>query len=108
MGYSERSKGYKFYDPTSKSFIKIGNAKFIEKSGSNKEREVIFEEESVNIPTTIATNSMDSVQVTIPNVIQVAIPNTVINDNIPMLSPTQLEESPTQVEISHPVIMEVP
>ena len=29
VGYPERSKGYKFYDPSSVSFFETGNAKFI-------------------------------------------------------------------------------
>ena len=30
IGYSERSKGYIFYDPTTKSIFKTGNARFFE------------------------------------------------------------------------------
>ncbi|RVW88213.1 Retrovirus-related Pol polyprotein from transposon TNT 1-94 [Vitis vinifera] len=30
VGYSERSRGFKFYDPSSRSFFEVGNAKFIE------------------------------------------------------------------------------
>ncbi|RVW67425.1 Retrovirus-related Pol polyprotein from transposon TNT 1-94 [Vitis vinifera] len=30
VGYSERSRGFKFYDPSSRSFFETGNAKFIE------------------------------------------------------------------------------
>ena len=52
VGYPERSKGYKFYDPSSRSFFETGNAKFIEDSGSTQVKEVIFEEEYVNAPTT--------------------------------------------------------
>ena len=52
VGYPERSKGYKFYDPSSRSFFETGNAKFIEDSGSTQVKEVIFEEEYVNDPTT--------------------------------------------------------
>ena len=42
VGYPERSKGYKFYDPSSRSFFETGNAKFIEDSGSTQVKEVIF------------------------------------------------------------------
>ena len=55
VGYSERSRGFKFYDPSSKSFFETGNAKFIEDvklSGREQLRNVVFEEESVSIPTT--------------------------------------------------------
>ncbi|RVW47053.1 Retrovirus-related Pol polyprotein from transposon TNT 1-94 [Vitis vinifera] len=30
VGYSERSRGFKFYDPSTRSFFEMGNAKFIE------------------------------------------------------------------------------
>jgi len=55
IGYSERSRGYKFYDPTIKSIFKMRNAIFfkdVEFGGRNKVRDIIFEEESVSIPTT--------------------------------------------------------
>ncbi|WJZ95165.1 hypothetical protein VitviT2T_013955 [Vitis vinifera] len=55
VGYSERSRGFKFYDPSSRSFFEMGNAKFIEDvelSGREPLRKVVFEEESINIPTT--------------------------------------------------------
>ncbi|RVW26309.1 Retrovirus-related Pol polyprotein from transposon TNT 1-94 [Vitis vinifera] len=53
VGYSERSKGFKFYDPSTRSFFETGNAKFIEDvelSGREPLRKVVFEEEFVNIP----------------------------------------------------------
>ncbi|KAF7822057.1 Retrovirus-related Pol polyprotein from transposon TNT 1-94 [Senna tora] len=56
VGYSERSKGYKFYDPSNRSFFETRNAKFIEDvgpSGSGNPREVTFEEEYVTIPSTV-------------------------------------------------------
>ncbi|RVW88542.1 Retrovirus-related Pol polyprotein from transposon TNT 1-94 [Vitis vinifera] len=55
VGYSKRSRGFKFYDPSSRSFFEIGNAKFIEDvelSGREPLRKVVFEEESVSILTT--------------------------------------------------------
>ncbi|RVW22573.1 Retrovirus-related Pol polyprotein from transposon TNT 1-94 [Vitis vinifera] len=55
VGYSERSRGFKFYDPSSRSFFETGNAKFIEDvglSGREPLRKVVFEEKSVSIPTT--------------------------------------------------------
>ena len=30
IGYSERSRGYKFYNPTTKSIFESGNARFFE------------------------------------------------------------------------------
>ncbi|RVW20742.1 Retrovirus-related Pol polyprotein from transposon TNT 1-94 [Vitis vinifera] len=53
VGYSERSRGFKFYDSLTRSFFETGNAKFIEDvelSGREPSRKVVFEEESVNIP----------------------------------------------------------
>ncbi|RVW25195.1 Retrovirus-related Pol polyprotein from transposon TNT 1-94 [Vitis vinifera] len=53
VGYSERSRGFKFYDPSTRSLFETGNAKFIEDvelSGREPLRKVVFEEESVNIP----------------------------------------------------------
>ena len=54
VGHSERSKGFKFYDPSSKSFFETKNVKFIEDveySGSVKLRDLVFEEEHVTVPT---------------------------------------------------------
>ncbi|RDX98065.1 hypothetical protein CR513_19065, partial [Mucuna pruriens] len=51
VGSIERSRGYKFYDPTSRSFFEMGNARILEEVEFEKEeniRNVIFEEESVN------------------------------------------------------------
>ena len=51
--YSERSRGFKFYDPLTRFFFETGIAKFIEDvelSGREPLRNVVFEEESVNIP----------------------------------------------------------
>ena len=46
--YSERSRGYKFYDPTVKTVFKKGTATFFEDvkfDGRNKVRDIVFEEE---------------------------------------------------------------
>ncbi|RVW23725.1 Retrovirus-related Pol polyprotein from transposon TNT 1-94 [Vitis vinifera] len=48
VGYFERSRGFKFYDPSTRSFFEMGNAKFIEDiklSGREPLRKVVFEEE---------------------------------------------------------------
>ena len=55
VGYFERSRGFKFYDPSTKSFFETDNAKFIEDvelSGREPLRKVDFEEEYVSIPMT--------------------------------------------------------
>ena len=52
IGYSERSRGFKFYDPSTRSFFETSNAKFIEDvelSGREPLSKVVFEEESVSI-----------------------------------------------------------
>ena len=55
IGYSKRFRGYKFYDPTIKTIFKTEIAIFfedVEFGGRNKVRNIVFEEESVSIPTT--------------------------------------------------------
>ncbi|RDX99642.1 hypothetical protein CR513_17283, partial [Mucuna pruriens] len=51
VGYAECSRGYKFYDPTSRFFFETGNVRILEDVEFGKEennRNVVFEEESVN------------------------------------------------------------
>ena len=51
--YSERLRGFKFYDPSTRSFFETSNAKFIEDvelSGREPLRNVVFEEEFVGVP----------------------------------------------------------
>ena len=88
VGYLERSRGFKFYDPLSKSLFETGNAKFIEDveyGGSIGLRSFVSEEEYVIIPTVAIEND----QVTIPNIIQDANPK---NLDTPELPPTHNEE----------------
>ena len=92
VGYSERSRGFKFYDPSNSSFFETGNTKFIEDveySGSDQLRKIVFEEEYVNIPTIVTEND----QVTILGIIQNAILVNQVNINIPELPPVQNEGS---------------
>ncbi|CAL1397367.1 unnamed protein product [Linum trigynum] len=59
VGYPQYSRGYKFYNPTSRSFFETGNARFLEDIefwGEGNIRNVVFEEEQV----------IDSDQVIIP------------------------------------------
>ncbi|KAJ4729164.1 Retrovirus-related Pol polyprotein from transposon TNT 1-94 [Melia azedarach] len=54
IGYSERSRGYKFYDSRTKSIFELGNARFfedVELAGGDNVRDFVFEEEYVDIPT---------------------------------------------------------
>ena len=76
VGYAEHSRGYKFYDPTLRSFFETGNARFLEEVEFGKEenkRNVVFEKEPV----------IDSSQVLIPFVVQEATP--VIESNVPVI-----------------------
>ena len=53
IGYSERSRGFKFYSSSSNTIFETGNAKFIEdveNSGSSQSRNITFEEERVDLP----------------------------------------------------------
>ena len=61
IGYSERSRGYKFYDPTTKSIFESGNARFfedVEFAGGDTVRDFVLEEEFVEIP--MGVNDIDS------------------------------------------------
>ena len=54
VGYSERSRDFKFYDPTTMSFYETGNARFlkeVEFRGEDKSKNIVFEEEFVSLPT---------------------------------------------------------
>ena len=45
IGYFERSRGYKFYDPTTKSIFETGNARFfedVEFDRGDKDRDFFF------------------------------------------------------------------
>ncbi|RVW62736.1 Retrovirus-related Pol polyprotein from transposon TNT 1-94 [Vitis vinifera] len=53
VGYSKRSRGFKLYDPSTRSFFETGNTKFIEDvelSERESLRNVVFEEEFVSSP----------------------------------------------------------
>ncbi|RVX07277.1 hypothetical protein CK203_022656 [Vitis vinifera] len=94
VGYSERSRGFKFYDPSTRPFFETGNAKFIEDvklSGREPLRKVVFEEESVSIPV-IAT---EHGHIIFDDTIQNVQPITEIVDT-PEIPPTQVVE-PVQV-----------
>ncbi|KAA0055452.1 Retrovirus-related Pol polyprotein from transposon TNT 1-94 [Cucumis melo var. makuwa] len=65
VGYYEHSRGFKFYDPTSKSFFETKNAKFLEDvefEGEDNIKKVVFEEELVSLPNVV----IDDVQIPIP------------------------------------------
>jgi len=89
IGYSERSRSYKFYDPTIKSIFETGYVTFfedVEFGGRNKVRDIVFEEESVIILTT----AFDNVHASIP----------VIDQEADMQSQQDnVEQLPTQAEV---------
>ncbi|KAL6348418.1 hypothetical protein AAG906_005726 [Vitis piasezkii] len=94
VGYSERSRGFKFSDPSTRSFFETGNAKFIEDvelNGREPLRKVVFEEEFVSIPIITTGHGHIMFDDTIQNV----QPITEIV-NTPEIPPTQVVE-PVQV-----------
>ena len=53
VGYSERSRGFKFYDPKAKSFFETINARFLKDVDfveGDTIRNIVFEEENIIIP----------------------------------------------------------
>ena len=64
IAYSERSKGYKFYDPTTKLIFKTGNVRFfedVEFAGGDKDKDFVFKEEYIDIPTGVISIGQDSI-----------------------------------------------
>ncbi|RVW16631.1 Retrovirus-related Pol polyprotein from transposon TNT 1-94 [Vitis vinifera] len=98
VGYSERSGGFKFYDPSTISFFEMGNAKFIEDvelSEREPLRKVVFEEESVSIPTTGHSHIM--FDDTIQNVQSITeIQDTLEIPPTQVMEPIQVHEEVTQ------------
>ncbi|RVW94715.1 Retrovirus-related Pol polyprotein from transposon TNT 1-94 [Vitis vinifera] len=63
IGYAERSRGFKFYDPAIRSIFETGTATFfedVEFGGRNQVRNIVFEEEEGS------TIAFDNVQVSLP------------------------------------------
>ena len=72
--YSKRSRGYKFYYPTTKSIFETGNARFFENvefDGGDEDRDFAFEKEYVDIPTVV----IDIDQAPIHDIVQEVDPN---------------------------------
>ena len=66
IGYSERFRGYKFYDPTIKTVFEIGTATLfedVEFGMRSKVRDIVYEEEESFLTPSI---TLDYVQVPIP------------------------------------------
>ncbi|RDX71714.1 hypothetical protein CR513_48894, partial [Mucuna pruriens] len=106
VGYAKRSRGYKFYDPTSRSFFEVGNARILEEVEFGKEeniRNVVFEEESVDdvgqilVPITIQETTLvigDNVQTTFPNI----VPEQDYDEALPQ-TPIEQPQQPQQVSL---------
>ena len=100
IGYFERSRGYKFYDPTTKSIFETGNARFfedVEFDGGDKDRDFIFEEEYVDIPTAVINIDqaliLDIVQEADPNQNNIQETPALEEQTLPPLEPTPLRRS---------------
>ena len=100
VGYSERSRGFKFYDPSTRSFFETGNAKFIEDvelSGREPLRKVVFEEEFVNIPIITTGHGHIMFNDTIQNVQSITgIQDTPKIPPIQVMEPIQVHQEVTQ------------
>ncbi|KAJ9535448.1 hypothetical protein OSB04_un001427, partial [Centaurea solstitialis] len=100
VGYPERSRGFKFYNPTTKSFFEFGNARFLEDvefGGEDKIRNVVFEEEEDQVhSSSIPTSAIDNDQVLIPIVVQDATPVQNTNEGVPLVQDNN--EVPPTVE----------
>lgn len=104
IGYSERSRGFKFYCPSINTIIETDNVKFIEdveSSGSAQQpRNFEFEEEHIEFPMI----HVDTDDVVTPVLVQDADAN---HQTILELSPTNTEEpQQTQLEVPRRSIRE--
>ena len=104
VGYAERSRGFKFYNPTIRSFFETGNARFfedVEFGGEDNVRSVVFEEELENnqdhvlIPDVVfyPNIALDNTQAILPNIVQDVI---MVQDNNEVL--------PAQDNIDHVIL----
>ena len=94
VGYAECSQGFKFYNPTIRSFSETGNARFfedVEFGGEYNVRSVVFEKEQKNnqdqvlIPDVVfyPNIALYNAQVILPNIVQDVI---MVQDNNEVLS----------------------
>ena len=92
VGYAERSRGYKFYDLTSRSIFETGNAIFLEDVEFGEEgniRNVVFDEESI----------IDNDHVIIPIIIQDTIIEQDNNENPPQIQLIEQTQQPQEVSL---------
>ncbi|KAL6506088.1 hypothetical protein OROHE_022617 [Orobanche hederae] len=100
IGYSERSRGYKFYDPTTRNIFETGIAVFfedIEFGGRNKVRDISFEEELSS--DSIHTITFDDVQVLTPSIDQEVNPEPQQDNVNPHIFEEQIQQPQNQVPI---------
>ncbi|CAH9098941.1 unnamed protein product, partial [Cuscuta epithymum] len=97
VGYSERSRGYKFYDPTSRTIFETGNARFFEDiefgGWGDKVRDFVLEVEHVTLPSVVIEHDQD---IFIPNNVQETTPVQDNLENIPNQVPEIINEDQTQ------------
>ncbi|KAL6335947.1 hypothetical protein AAG906_003572 [Vitis piasezkii] len=98
--YSERSRGFKFYDPSTRSFFETGNTKFIEDvelSEREPLRKVVFEEKFVSIPIIETGHGHIMFDGTIQNVQPITqIVDTPEIPHTQVVEPIQVQEEVTQ------------
>ena len=85
VGYAERSQGYKFYNPASRSIFETENARFLEDvefGGEENIRNVAFDEDSVT----------DNDQVLVPITVQDTVIVQEYNEN-PTIDPVPVQEN---------------
>lgn len=101
IGYSERSRGFKFYNPITKFIFETGTATFfedVEFGGEDKVRNIVFEEgssqmeQSISIPIIVPEYVQDFTPVTTPETIQVPIEDNI--DELPHEDQTQQPQEP--------------
>ena len=94
VGYSERFRGFNFYDLTIRSFFETGNARFLEEvefEREDKSRDIVFEEEFISLPIV----AIDDDQELIPDIFQEANPEQDIIDPLSIqVEQTQLSQEP--------------
>ena len=99
IGYSERSRGYKFYDPITKLIFETVDARYfedVEFEGGERVKDFVFEEEYVHIPPIAFDN--DQEQTIIPDIVQDANSDL---DNI-IEPPVQVQEIIPQQQTPQP------
>ena len=103
IGYSERSRGFKFYNPTEHTVFESGSAKFFEDNefvGGDMTKDSIFEEEETNanetmdqspsfvqIPIAFRNTSFDNVQTSSSQTTQLETQHGIENTNGPEPNP---------------------